>query len=93
MDLGHCCQAGSQQEQVFYSFYFIFSVSEFIYSFHRYEVEDVEEEEAGVGKKKYSLPADAIIPLPKSLPEPSKKLEFPSGKKVLSGHLYRGNAN
>ena len=47
----------------------------------RYEVEDVEEEE-GDGKqpgtrKKYTLSADAIIPMPKSLPDPSKMVRCP----------------
>lgn len=46
---------------------------------NRYEVEDVEEDESGAGpadgqRKKYILPQDALIPLPKSLPDPSKKV-------------------
>ena len=49
----------------------------------RYEVEDVEEDE-GDGKqpgtrKKYTLSADAIIPMPKSLPDPAKNVRRPDG--------------
>lgn len=46
----------------------------------RYEVEDIddgEDEEKQPGtRKKYTLPADAIIPMPKSLPDPSKGVRW-----------------
>jgi hypothetical protein len=49
----------------------------------RYEVEDVVEEddgddgEAAGTRKKYAVAADAIIPMPKSLPDPSKQVRRP----------------
>jgi hypothetical protein len=59
----------------------------------KYEVEDVEEEETlnnkgAFTRKKYTLSVDAIIPLPKSLPDPTKRLEFATSRKVLA--LYPG---
>jgi hypothetical protein len=87
MDFGHRCSVHNRT--IIHSSHFscyllnkVFLLLRYYAGRNRYEVEDVEEEEVSDGKggyvarKKYTLQADAILPLPTSLPDPSKKAQF-----------------